>query len=83
VDEIVRYFREAVASPHSSPLEWWKANELNYPNLCNHAKQVLCIPASSVPSERVFSAAGLLINRLRCRLSSEHVDMLLFLYKSV
>lgn len=42
----------------------------------------MCVPATSIPSERVFSAAGLVVNRLRSRLSPEHVDMLLFLRKN-
>jgi len=41
----------------------------------------MTVPATSVPSERVFSAAGLVVNRLRSRLSPEHVDMMLFLRK--
>ena len=42
----------------------------------------MTVPATSVPSERVFSAAGLVVNRLRSRLSPEHVDMLFFLRKN-
>jgi hypothetical protein len=34
---------------------------------------VLAVPATSVPSERMFSAAGLLLNKLRFRLSSDMV----------
>ena len=42
----------------------------------------LSVPATSVPAERVFSMAGLVVNRLRARLTSEHVDMLVFLRKN-
>ena len=35
-----------------------------------------------MPSERIFSAAGLLINKLRNRLSSDIVDNIIFLNKN-
>lgn len=39
--------------------------------------------ATSVPCERIFSSAGLVLSDRRCRLKSEKVNMLLFLhYKS-
>ncbi|CAG8839658.1 21756_t:CDS:2, partial [Cetraspora pellucida] len=33
----------------------WHENEVNYPNLAKFAKDCLPIPATSVPSEEVFS----------------------------
>lgn len=36
-----------------------------------------------VPPERVFTAAGIAVNRLRTRLTPEHVDMLIFLNKNM
>ncbi|EFX81213.1 hypothetical protein DAPPUDRAFT_317904 [Daphnia pulex] len=42
----------------------------------------ICIPATSVPSEMLFSATGDLILDQRSRLSTYHVDILLFLNKN-
>ena len=42
-------------------------------------QKYLCIPATSVPSERAFSAAGHIIKSKQASLLPEHVDMLVFL----
>ena len=42
------------------------------------ARRVLAVPSTSMPSERIFSAAILLINKLRNRLSSDIVDSIIF-----
>ena len=39
-------------------LGWWKINKFPNPKLAKLARSVLCLPASSSNSERVFSAAG-------------------------
>jgi len=46
------------------------------------AKKYLCIPATSVPAERVFSTAGDVVTAQRSQLKSEHVDRLIFLKKN-
>uniref|UniRef100_H2ZY22 HAT C-terminal dimerisation domain-containing protein n=1 Tax=Latimeria chalumnae TaxID=7897 RepID=H2ZY22_LATCH len=79
--ELKNYILEPYIPPDQDPLEWWRVNENRYRKLARLAKTYLCIPATSVPAERVFSAAGL-INRLRSRLSPEHVGMLIFLNKN-
>jgi hypothetical protein len=43
------------------PLAWWKTQAETYPRLTALARNVLAIPATSTPAERVFSTAGNLI----------------------
>uniref|UniRef100_A0A8C5HT75 BED-type domain-containing protein n=1 Tax=Gouania willdenowi TaxID=441366 RepID=A0A8C5HT75_GOUWI len=73
--EIERYTNEEGISPSQDPALWWSLNESRFKNLSRLAKAYLCIPATSVPAERVFSAAGLVVNRLRSRLLPKHVDI--------
>ena len=80
--EVDSYLKDPPPLLDSSPTEWWKTNESRFPRLAILARQYLCIPATSVPCERVFSAAGLTVTRLRSRLTPEHVDMIIFLNKN-
>ena len=66
-----------------SPLDWWRENQYNFPHLGRAARHLLCIPATSVTSERVFSTAGDVVSAQRAALSPEHVDMLVFLKKNI
>lgn len=80
-DEIASYLADK-PSQDCEPLEWRKSNESKYPKIANIARRVLAVPATSVPSERIFSAVGLLINKLRNRLSSDIVDSIIFLIRT-
>ena len=51
--------------------------------LSKFAKKYLCVPATSVASERVFSSAGDIVSAQRSCLHSDHVDKLLFLKKNM
>ncbi|KYN50374.1 hypothetical protein ALC57_00011, partial [Trachymyrmex cornetzi] len=44
------------------------------------AKKVLCTPATSTPSERVFSIAGLLINNKRSSVCPSTVNKVIFIH---
>ena len=68
---------------HTNPLEWWRINEYKYPNVAKLAKKYLCIPATSAPSERVFSQAGLTIANDRASLLPDHAEDLVFLHGSL
>ena len=79
-EEILKYFGEQPLPKSTDPLQWWKANEARFPSLAVLANSYLCVPATSTPSERLFSAAGNIVSKKRASLSPEHVDMLTFLH---
>ncbi|KAG7153771.1 Zinc finger BED domain-containing protein 1-like 2 [Homarus americanus] len=60
------------------PLEFWKKHSLEYPRLSVIGKKFLSVPATSVPSERLFSKAGELVAAKRNRLKAQNIDMILF-----
>lgn len=64
-------------------LRWWEKNQYIFPRLSILAKKYLSIPASSVPSERVFSLAGQVVSKKRSRMHPSNVDMLIFLNKNM
>ncbi len=49
-----------------------------YPNVWNLAICILCIPATSAPAERVFSAAADVVNKKRIRLDPDTVELLIY-----
>ena len=74
--EISTYLKCPAAAPDTDPLVWWKAD--HFPTLACMAKKYLCICGTSVPSERLFSTAGHIVNAHRSRLLPKNVNMLLF-----
>ena len=66
----------------SNPLLWWKEHQAEFPQLSKLARRVLCIPATSAPSERIFSVAGLTVTKQRNRLTAENVALLVYLHNA-
>ncbi|XP_052472292.1 zinc finger BED domain-containing protein 4-like [Carassius gibelio] len=81
--EIEMYKKDTSIPLTSCPLKWWKENAQAYPLLSSLSKAYLTVPATSVPSERVFSTAGDIVNAQRSQLLPENVDMLVFLQKNL
>ncbi|XP_060854989.1 zinc finger BED domain-containing protein 4-like [Metopolophium dirhodum] len=77
--EVQRYMEELLIPRQCSPLVWWQEQKYNFPFLSILARRMLCCLSSSVPCERVFSKAGLILSDRRCRLNSKKAQMLLFL----
>lgn len=82
-EEVRGYRASRPAGLQDNPLSWWRENENNYPLLARLAKRYLCVPGSSVASERVFSTAGDIITAKRSCLTPAHVNELLFLQKNL
>uniref|UniRef100_A0A671L3S2 BED-type domain-containing protein n=1 Tax=Sinocyclocheilus anshuiensis TaxID=1608454 RepID=A0A671L3S2_9TELE len=73
-DELELYWKEPSIPLNEDPLRWWCGMSRRFPKLYRLACRYR-VPATSVPSERVFSSAGIIVNRLRSRLSPDHVDV--------
>jgi len=73
------YTAENQLSQTVDPLHCWQANEAKFCSLAVLARKYLAIPATSAPSECVFSLAGNICNRRRACLSPEHLNALVFL----
>ncbi len=74
------YFGEQPLPKSTNLLQWWKSNEARFPSLARLAKSYLCVPATSTPSEQLFSPAGNIVSKKRASLAPEHVDMLTLLH---
>ena len=82
-EEIDQYIHFPCPEVDSDPLEWWKTHHVDYSHLASLAKKYLCIPATSVASERLFSTSGNIVTDKRCCLKPERVNMLTFLAKNL
>jgi len=82
-DEFLKYLAEPQINHNDDSCLWWKSRELTYPFLSVLAKNILCIPASSAPSERVFSTAGSILIPKRNRMTPFHLSALVYLNKNI
>ncbi|KAK3924635.1 Transposable element Hobo transposase [Frankliniella fusca] len=83
MDEVDQYLMTGSPVQSEKLLEYWKA-QFDAPSglrkLAKLAQRTLGKPATSAPSERVFSAAGFLIQERRTRLAADMVDKTIFLH---
>lgn len=81
--EVSAYTSLPTIPVEKDPLQWWKANEDEFPRLAKLARKVLCVPATSVSSERLFSSSGNIQTVFRCSLKPDKLNMLVFLHKNL
>jgi len=63
-------------------LHWWKAQRDVMPVLAKLAQKYLSIPATSVPSESLFSAAGIISGGRRGNTSPKKLKEMAFLHRN-
>lgn len=76
-NEFQKYLNHQVAAENFDLRKWWFQNKSQYPNLFKMFLKLSCIPASSAPSERTFSTAGLIITDRRSQLLPKSVENLI------
>ena len=77
--EVRSFLQEALIPRSSNPRTWWKSRCVIYQRLTHLMMEKLCVVATSVSSECVFSKMGQLISERRSRLSASKVQKLMFL----
>jgi hypothetical protein len=80
-DEITSYIQLEVEKKTTNPLKWWMSKE-HFPILQDIAKKYLSAPATSVPSEQLFSDAGIHLSAKRTCLNPNLFSKMLFLKRN-
>lgn len=74
-DEVSGYFGKSYRWPYEKdPIIFWTENQSQYPSLSALAQDILVIPATSAPVERLFSQASIAISGKRNRLGGDHLE---------
>lgn len=77
--EVDKYMNEPLINRLENPLMWWAERKKVYPRMYELVKRRLCLIATSVPCERIFSKAGQVVCERRNRLTSSKISQILFL----
>lgn len=77
--EVRSYLEEPLIQRAEDPLSWWQAKASVFPLLVKVMEGRLCIVATSVPSERIFSKTGQILTERRNRISPSKLRHLIFL----
>jgi hypothetical protein len=81
-NEVAEYLKEDKIKFSQNPFEWWVNKKSKYPVLSRLARIYLAVPATSTPSERLFSDAGNLLTAKRSRMDPELFKRIMFLKRN-
>ena len=74
--ELEKSMLEKSLPRNSNVMAWWNMNEYRFPKLAKLAKIYLGIPATSAPSERLFSKAGIITAKHQNRIKPRTLKLL-------
>jgi hypothetical protein len=77
--QVERFLQEPPVPRQDSCLEWWRNRTAIYPRLLPIVRERLCIVATSISSENIFTSTGLALNDRRRSLSPCEVRQRVFL----
>ncbi|XP_076276575.1 E3 SUMO-protein ligase ZBED1 [Lasioglossum baleicum] len=76
-DELERYLRSKLINRKSNPISWWNTEgKALFPKLMGVALEYLCIPATCVSKEPLFSKVTQILAYRRTRIQPKYVNML-------
>lgn len=78
--EIIAYTETPRANVEINILKWWKDHECSFPILSKMARDFFSIMPSSVPVERLFSDASLIVTKQRCSMKYESIRTMLCIH---
>ena len=81
--QIKNYRSEASPDFASSPLEWWRVRQAEYPLLAPLARDLLAMPGSTAALERTFSHAGFIWEKRRGRIDPRLGSGILFCHANI
>lgn len=83
-NEIKNYLEEPLLDRKKNPFLWWKTQgQAQFPILAKLAKKILCIPATSIPPERVFLKKGRVFSEKRRLIKPKYIDQFMFLNMNI
>ncbi|XP_041734591.2 E3 SUMO-protein ligase ZBED1-like [Coregonus clupeaformis] len=83
VEELSNFKSQKILGLNEDPLHWWSDRMGLFPTLPKVLQKYWCVPATSVPSHRLFSSSGTFFCGKRNRLTPAHVDQQVFLYENL
>ncbi|CAF4624282.1 unnamed protein product [Didymodactylos carnosus] len=81
-NECMNYLSEPEIRTNTCALIWWNQNKYRYPTIAKIARKYLCIPATSTPSERIFSLSSSKNNQRSRLLPTSAIDMFFLVKKA-
>ena len=81
--ELEAYCAEQPLERSQSPFLWWREHDKRFPAAATVARRYLCIPATSVPTERLFSTAGDVITKKRNSLKPAKAEKVIFVMNNL